>query len=191
MRKSLDQRVVDTVEIRKRKVAFRVRFRALFKFFGLHHQVFDLKHCLDYDVVIVGFARFAVDLIDNLRKSFNLIFVQIKVVRRRQFYDRIGRNFGCFMFFAFLLNKIVRFNLARQIESAARLRNIYERHEISQKQILFMQFHVLETRYLYQKLVETDKMPHDRHYLDLFHQFVFFQFLLGALQIETQLIFVL
>lgn len=51
-----------------------------------------------------------------------------------------------------------------------------------------MQFHVLETRYLYQELVETNKMPHDRHNLDLFHQFVFFQFLLGTLQIETQLI---
>ena len=54
-----------------------------------------------------------------------------------------------------------------------------------------MQFHVLKTRYLYQKLVKTDKMPHDRHNLDLFHQFVFFQLFLGALQIETQLIFVL
>ena len=88
LRKSLDQCVVDTVEIRKRKVAFRVRLRTLAQFFGLHHQVFDLKHCLDYDVVIVGFARFAVDFVDNLRKAFYFVLVQIKVVRRRQFYDR-------------------------------------------------------------------------------------------------------
>lgn len=32
LRKSLDQRVVDTVEIRKRKVAFRVCFRTLAQF---------------------------------------------------------------------------------------------------------------------------------------------------------------
>lgn len=113
LRKPLDKRVVDAVEIRERKVALGVCFRTLAQFVRLHHQVFNLEHRLDNHVVIVGFARFAVDFVDYLRKAFYLILGQIKVLRRRQFHNRIGRNFRFDVFFALFLNKVLRSDFAR------------------------------------------------------------------------------
>ena len=85
LRETFYESVVNAVEVGELEILFGVVFRARTQLVGLEHEVADLEHCFDGDIVVVAFPGAAVDLGDYDGKPLLLILGSVSFSRFRFF----------------------------------------------------------------------------------------------------------
>ena len=155
--KTFYQGVVDVVEVGKLKIFGGVVLRRGFQGIGFHHDVLDLKHGFYRNLVVEIFAGATVDVGNDSRKQFHLVFRQTDVCQW-QFQYRFRHKLRCFVFFLDVGFEIVGGDFAFDVETRARIVDAEIREYQFQKSILLVQLNILKTSGLYQKFVKSYKM---------------------------------
>lgn len=145
LRETFYESVVNAVEVGELEILFGVVFRARTQLVGLEHEVADLEHCFDGDIVVVAFPGAAVDLGDYDGKPLLLILGKDDGGSGGQIDNGLRSHFFLAVFRLFFLDEIDGFDLPVEVETAARHADVEIGKQIAHKYKLFVQFHILET----------------------------------------------